>query len=58
MDGLITKLMAFEEGELDYEDTILFFQELVNTGVAWHLQGSYGRMAAALLETGEVTHPA
>lgn len=45
-------IMAFESGEMDEEQTLAFFQELVNTGAAWTLQGSYGRTAQALLEAG------
>ena len=48
-------IIAFENSELEHEDVIALFQELVNSGLAWQLQGSYGRTAAALIEAGEIT---
>lgn len=48
-------IIAFESGELDREGVIELFQHLVDTGLAWQLQGSYGRMAAALIEAGEIS---
>ena len=54
MDTL-TQIIAYENGELDREETIALFQNLVDTGLAWSLQGSYGRTAAALIEAGEVS---
>lgn len=51
----LDKMIAFEEGELDQEETVALFQDLVNTGLAWRLQGFYGRTAAALIEEGLVT---
>jgi len=50
-------IMAFEAGELDSEGIIQLFQDLVNTGLAWKLQGSYGRAAIALIKQGLVTMP-
>jgi hypothetical protein len=49
---MIDKIIAYEEGTLDDEGTIDLFQTLIDTGTAWTLQGSYGRMAAALIEAG------
>lgn len=45
-------IIAFEQGELDDEATLELFQHLVDTGLAWQLQGSYGRAATALIERG------
>lgn len=48
----IDTLIAYEQGDLDDDQTIDFFQELINTGVCWSLQGSYGRTARALIDAG------
>jgi hypothetical protein len=47
-------IMAYENGELDQEGIIELFQALVNSGLAWQLQGSYGRTAKALIDAGEI----
>lgn len=40
------------------EDAVIEgFQHLINEGTVWSLQGSYGRMAAALIEAGYCTDP-
>ena len=48
----VDKIMAFESGELDDEAIIELFQELIDSGLVWQLQGSYGRMARSLIEDG------
>lgn len=45
-------IIAFEQGELNDEQTIELFQHLIDNGHAWQLQGCYGRTAAALIEGG------
>lgn len=54
---LLTEIMAFEEGEADEERVIVLFQHLVDTGMAWTLQGFYGRTARDLIEAGYVLPP-
>ena len=55
--GLLDQMVAWEEGELSDDATIELFQRLVNSGLAWQLQGSYGRQAAAMLDAGVITSP-
>ena len=49
---LFEKIIAYEEGGLDDDDTVELFQELVDNGMAWTLQGHYGRTAADLIDAG------
>lgn len=51
-NDLVSKIMAFESGELDDKGIIELFSELVKNGMAWTLQGSYGRSARSLIENG------
>lgn len=49
---MIDKIIAYEAGELDDEGVIDLFQTLIDNGMAWSLQGHYGRTAEALIEAG------
>ena len=51
MDQL-DKMIAWEQGELDGDATIELFQALIDSGLAWQLQGCYGRTAAYFIEEG------
>ena len=50
--AMVGKITAFEDGEMDREEYVEFFQELIDCGLAWQLQGSYGRQAHALILAG------
>ena len=47
-------IIEYECGEGDDVRTLELFQNLVDTGLAWQLQGHYGRTATALIERGVV----
>lgn len=48
----VEKIMDYEADLMTEEETIEFFQELIDNGMAWTLQGHYGRMATYLIEEG------
>jgi hypothetical protein len=51
---IVGRIVQYEDGDMSEREVIALFQELVDTGLAWTLQGSYGRMAQALIEAGHV----
>ena len=46
------RMIDWENGELGMEDTIVLFQGLIDSGLAWQLQGCYGRFADSLCKAG------
>lgn len=53
----IQDFMDWENGDMDWDRTIAFFQGLINSGQAWQLQGMYGRMAHQLIDSGYCVLP-
>lgn len=49
---LIDKIIAYEYGNLNEQETIKLFSDLIKSGQCWSLQGSYGRTAKRLIESG------
>lgn len=52
---LVSQISAYEAGELDTDDGLALFGELVRSGMAWQLQGTYGRTAQALIDGGALS---
>ena len=52
MGDMLSKIMSYEAGEMDEDEEISFFQELITSGLCWRLQGHYGRTAQGMLEAG------
>lgn len=50
--NLCTFVTAFEAGELDQDAVIEGFQAMIDSGIVWRLQGSYGRTAVDLINAG------
>ena len=49
---LVDDINDYEMGTMSEERLIPFFQGLIDSGMAWSLQGHYGRTAKALIDAG------
>lgn len=52
MNDLASQIIAYETGELSGIEMIKLFSELVKNGMAFTLQGHYGRIATDLMRAG------
>ena len=52
---LCDKIIKWEEGQMTDTEIIEFFAQLIKNGMAWTLQGSYGRMAKQLIDCGYIS---
>lgn len=50
--NIVDGIMAFEDGSASNKENIELFSHLVKSGMAYKLQGSYGRVADALISDG------
>lgn len=55
MADYVDRIIAYEQGELDDEEIVELFQDLINSKLVWQLQGHYGRVASDLIASGECT---
>lgn len=53
MFDAVSFITDFENGNLSDEAVIDGFQEMINSGLVWQLQGAYSRLAECLIESGK-----
>lgn len=51
---IVDKIIKWEGEGMNPKEEAKFFQELVNSGQAWRLQGAYGRRAMELIRAGVI----
>ena len=51
----IDKIISYESGDMNREETIVFFAEMIETGDAYRLQGHYQRVANMLIDNGIIS---
>lgn len=54
---LTSQVIAYESGDLDFDETIELFEELYETGMLWQLQGSYQRAFMDMVQAGHIVVP-
>ena len=52
--SIVDKMVSYEGGEMSDEETIEFFQELLDRRLISSLQGTYQQIAALLMELGHI----
>jgi len=53
--NVVDMIIAYESGELNDNETLELFSNLIKSGQAWRLQGHYGRTARAIIEAGYIS---
>jgi len=53
-NSIVDKMIAYEMGDMNDEETVEFFQELLDRRLINSLQGTYQRIATLLLELGHI----
>jgi len=48
-------IIKFESGDIEPDELIDGFADLIKGGTVWQLQGFYGRTAASLIESGYIS---
>lgn len=46
----IDYIMSYEDGSIDDRGVLELFSHLIKNGMAWNLQGHYGRFAKSLID--------
>ena len=48
-ENRVNYIMGYECGDLNDKETLELFSHLIKNGMAWNLQGHYGRTASQLI---------
>ena len=54
---LMSSILDYEMGILEFDETIELFEELYQTGMLWQLQGAYQREFMRMVEAGHIMVP-
>lgn len=52
---IASKIIKYEANEMTIEEEVVFFAELIKSGLCWNLQGYYGRTAKQYIEDGVIS---
>ena len=52
--NFLDRIIKYEDGQMEWEEIVSFFQDLMDTGFILNLQGHYQRTAQTLIHTGEI----
>ena len=52
MSSFVELITRYEADEMTPDEEIEFFQEMIDSGICWKLQGHYGRTASYFIEIG------
>jgi len=55
MSNLLNQMIDYEEGNLSEDEVVELFQQLIDYGLVWQLQGHYGRVAEHFINEGLCT---
>lgn len=55
MFDAVNFVIRAESGEIEHDEFVAGMQQMINSGVVWHLQGSWQRCAVDMIEAEECT---
>lgn len=55
LENITGLIMEYESGQLGPDGVLNLFSKLIESGMAWQLQGMYGRSAMAFIRAGYIS---
>lgn len=52
----VDQIMKYEDGLMEWDEVVNFFQNLLDSGFIMHLQGHYQRTAQTLINAGQIAY--